>query len=145
MMWVDFSMSSSTNGDANAQMHFISEAEAIFDQAKQTVELKYKEPSEAEDVQVQMVFLPDQIFVFRTGEYTMEQSFDLNMMTTGELALPEGRLDLMTTTSKLEQEIDYANQSGNLTVAYTMFVQNEYSGDFHFQLKFYNDEKEAVK
>lgn len=145
MMWVDFSMSSSNNGDANATMHFVSEASALFDEAKQTVELTYREPSEAEDVNVKMLLLPDQVFVFRTGEYTMEQSFDLNMMTTGELALPEGRLDLMTTTSQMNQVIDYANQSGNVDVAYTMFVQNEYSGDFHFQLKFYNDEKEAVQ
>ncbi|MGL4663262.1 MAG: DUF1934 family protein [Culicoidibacterales bacterium] len=145
MMWVDFKMSSSSNGDMNASMHFISEATAVFDEDKKMVELKYKEPSESEDIQVQMVVLDNQVFVFRTGEYSMEQSFDLNMMTTGELALPEGRLDLMTTTTRLEQEIDYTNQNGNLDIAYTMFVQNEYSGDFHFQLKFYNDEKESIK
>lgn len=145
MMWVDFSMSSSIGAEADATMHFISEAEAVFDKTKQTVELKYKEPSEAEDIQVQLLLSPEQVFIFRSGEYTMEQSFDLNIMTTGELALPEGRLDLMTTTTKLNQSIDYINKSGNIDVAYTMFVQNEYSGDFRFQLKFYNDEKEAIQ
>lgn len=143
-MWVDFTMTSSL-GDEKATMHFVSEAQATFDEHKQTVELKYREPSEAEDIHVQMVLLSDQIFVLRTGAYTMEQSFHPDMMTAGELTLPEGSLDLMTTTTRLDQNIDYDKQNGQVEASYTMFVQNEYSGEFHFQLKFYNDDKEEIK
>lgn len=144
-MWVDFTMTSSTENMTNATMHFISEATATLNEKEQTVELKYKEPSENEDIQVQMVILPESVFIFRVGEYSMEQSFDLTTMTTGELVLPEGRLDLMTTTTKIEKAIDFSKQSGSIELAYTMFIQNEYSGDFQFRLKFYDDEKEGTK
>lgn len=144
-MWVDFTMTSSNENEPDATMHFISAAQAVFNEQEQTVELKYKEPSENEDIQVQMLILPESVYVFRSGEYSMEQSFDMKTMTTGELILPEGRLDLMTTTTKLEKSIDFSKQSGNVELAYTMFVQNEYSGDFRFHLKFYDDNKEAIK
>lgn len=142
-MWVDFTMTSSSEGGPMATMHFISEAEVKLDSETQTVELQYHEPSEEDsDIQVQMVIFPESVYIFRSGIYTMEQSFEPKVMTTGELSLSEGRLNLMTTTTKLEKKIDYQKCSGELDLAYTMFIEDEYSGDFQFQLKFYNDDRE---
>lgn len=141
MTWVDFTMSSHVGEDA-ARMHFISEADVVIDEQQKTIVLKYKEPSDETDIHVKMIVSDAAISLVRTGAYTMEQHFDLERSTLGELSLPEGRLDLTTTTSQLSQKIDYTKQTGLLDVAYTLFIQNEYSGEFQFQLKFYNDAKE---
>lgn len=144
-MWVDFTMVSKNGNETPATMHFISEAAVVFDPEKQMVELNYNEPSEADDIRVQMIVLPESVFVFRSGQYSMEQSFDMKTMTTGELTLPEGSLNLMTTTTRYEKSIDFSKREGNVELDYTMFVEEEYSGDFRFQLKFYGDEKEIAK
>ena len=141
MAWVNFTMASSSGKD-DMRMHFISEAQVTMDEHQQLITLKYNEPSDEKDIDVQMVVSNNQISLVRTGSYTMEQRFDLSQTTIGELSLPEGRLDLTTTTSHLSKQIDYEQKSGLLDVTYTLFVQNEYSGEFQFQLKFYNDAKE---
>lgn len=142
-MWVDFTMTSASEAGPEAMMHFVSAGDAKFDASKQMVELTYTEPSEEEkDIEVQVVIFPESFYIFRTGTYSMEQNFDINMMTTGELVLPEGKLELQTTTTKYERAIDFEKKCGNVELVYKMFIQDEYSGEFKCHLKFY-DEKES--
>lgn len=138
-MWVDCKIQTEGVEEEANLLHFISEGVATFNNELQTVSIEFDEPSTDEvRIKAKLVIEEDGVQIFRTGSYSMEQRFDSKIMTSGTLEIDNRALELTTTTFKYNSSVDFEKKSGEIDLEYAMYIQGEYSGDFHWKLKFYN-------
>lgn len=138
-MWIDCKIQTEGVEEEANLLHFISEGVATFNNELQTVSIEFDEPSTDEvRIKAKLVIEEDGVQIFRTGSYSMEQRFDSKIMTSGTLEIDNRALELTTTTFKYNSSVDFEKKSGEIDLEYAMYIQGEYSGDFHWKLKFYN-------
>lgn len=98
--------------------------------------LRYVEHQHGIATPVQFKLLEDALQLTREGEPRTDLTFDQHKTTASQYQTQYGQIDLEVVTKQLEKEVDWADHSGKLTVAYQLHSQGMLVGDYEMTLQF---------